>query len=166
MRKQSTEIREEFSFVLFNALKYKIRININIKKKQGQEIHEKKLNNLRGKTILYDKNNVFVKNIVHNFSNYMLSAREIKVLSLSLDHCVPLKNNEKRLQTEFERFYQDISFHTTHLRENDKINLKTEFSHTFRKFSKIKCSNDDQEVIDSLAQNKEIVLLKQDKGRG
>ena len=139
MRKQNMEIQKGLSFPLFNALRYKIRININIKKKRWEMIHEKKLKVLRGKTVLFDTNSIFVKNIIHNFSDYTLSAREIEVLSLSLDHCVPLKNDEKRLQTEFERFYQDISVHTTRLEERDKLNLKTEFLDTlipsFRKLN-------------------------------
>ena len=91
---------------------------------------------------------------------------EIKILSYSFDHYVPFKHDDKKLQVEFECFFQTISPHTTHLSEEEKTHLKTKFLRTWQKFSKIKVSSEEKGVIDNLSKNKDIMLLKQDKGRG
>ena len=89
----------------------------------------------------------------------MLSAREIEVLSYTLDHYVPYKTDVRRLEVEFERFYEDILPHTTHFDPRDKILLKSKFLNTFHKLSKIKITNEDERVIDGLSKNKNIIIF-------
>ena len=74
----------------------------------------------------------------------------MEVLSYTLDHYVLYKTDVRRLEVEFERFYEDILPHTTHLGESDKIILKSKFINTFHQYSKIKNTNGNQRVINGL----------------
>ena len=70
---------------------------------------------------------------------------------------------------EFERFYQEILDHTghlSHLAEREKIELKTKFMDTFSKFSRVKIPDEQKKILEKLYKNPEIVILRQDKGRG
>ena len=105
-------------------------------------------------------------NIIHNFSSYVLSSREVEVLSYSLDHYIPGCEYGKRTQVEFERFYEDVVPYTMHLPTEERTFLKSKFLETYRKYSKVKLSNNDKNVLDGLYNNKNISILRQDKGRG
>ena len=75
----------------------------------------------------------------------------------------------KRTQVEFERLYQDILNHTWHLSnltEREKIELKAKFLNTFTKFSKIEIPQEQRKIIENLYKNPDLVILRQDKGRG
>ena len=83
-------------------------------------------------------NSTIASNIVSNFSSYILTQKETALLSLSLDHYLQFTEKGKRVQVEFERFYQSIFSHTTHLNGIDKIGLKNAFYTAFEKYEKIK----------------------------
>lgn len=167
---ESNILRNSLSFLSYHALKYLIRRNVKSKKKIWSKTHEKKLNGIKAEKYNTGKDNnnlfLFSKKIIHNFSSYILSPMETRVLSYSFDHYVPSKQDDKKVQVEFERFFKSLSPHTTHLSEDEKTNLKTKFLNTWQNFSRIKVSSEEQGVIDNLAKNKDIVILKQDKGRG
>ena len=97
-----------------------------------------------------------------------MSDNEIRVLSKTLDHYVPPLNDRKskRTQVEFERFYCSILENATKLSVETKLTLKTKFLDTFKEYKSIKISSNDQHIINQLYKNKEIVVLRQDKGRG
>ena len=105
-------------------------------------------------------------NIIHNFSSYVLTNREVEVLSYSLDHYIPGSEYGKRTQVEFERFYQAIIPYTMQLPADERTSLKSKFLETFNKYSKVKMSNDDKRVLEGLYKNNNISVLRQDKGRG
>ena len=70
---------------------------------------------------------------------------------------------------EFERFYQEIldqTGHLAHLTEREKIQLKTKFMDTFSKFSQVRIPDEQRNVLENLYKNPDIVILRQDKGRG
>lgn len=134
-------------------------------------VHKKKLETLRSETKPFPKKDTPtpLRNVVHNFSSYTLSDQEYEVLSYSLDHYIPGKDIGKRTQVEFERFYQDILNHTLHLSnltEREKIELKTKFLDTFNKFSRIEIPQEQRKIIENLYKNPDLVILRQDKGRG
>ena len=105
--------------------------------------------------------------VIHNFSTYILSDKEVRVLSKTLDHYIPSTNDKsKRTKVEFERFYNNILSRATKLDIEQKLQLKTSFLNTFNKFSKVKVSNDNKKVIENLYKNDKIAILRQDKGRG
>ena len=163
-----SDVRDATSFLLFNAVKYKIGIVIASRMKKWSAIHEKKLCVLRtecvGKNV--NSNHVFVRNVVSNFSSYVLSKRESEVLVYSLDRYVPFNNKGKRIDVEFERFFQNLQPHMSNLREDEKLDIKSRCLNAFRGYKKIKLSNSDQEIIYNLRNNTNLSILRQDKGMG
>ena len=176
LRKQVKDLRQkiksEVSFLTYNALKYRIGNEIAKKRKKWTETHQKKLSNLRS-----DKEKIVtgvkvtepkpLPTVVHNFSNYVLSNDETRVLSKKLDHYIPTTNKKsKRTQVEFERFYNEILANADNLNMDQKLSLKTSFLNTFNHYSKVKVNSEDKCLIEGLYKNERIVVLRQDKGRG
>lgn len=161
-------IRSKVNFLLFEAFIYKVRCFVNKKRCKWIKTHDKKIECLRSQLPAKNRQcvNSFSPNVVHNFSSYILSNREIELLSFTLDHYVPYKHDVRKIEVAFEKFYQHVIPHTTHLDEREKTGLKSKFLSTFRNYSKIKNTCEQQQVIDGLRRNKNIVILKQDKGRG
>ena len=168
LRRCNQAIRGCTSFLLFHALRYQIRSVIDTKRKKWESVHQRKLLALREANTLKRKPDAprIRPGIIHNFSSYVLSDREVEVLSYSLDHYVPGRENGKRTQVEFERFFQEILPYTMHLPAEEKDDLKLKFLRTYNKYSKVKVPNEDKEVLERLYKNKEILILRQDKGRG
>ena len=63
------------------------------------------------------------------------------------------------------QFYQGLLRNLTHIPDNE-LTLKTKLRSTCKKYSKINVPYKYKKVIDNLSKNKNIVILKQDKGRG
>ena len=168
LRNTIQQIQNKTSFLTHQALKYKVRLNVAYKKGKWQDVHEKKLQNL---LISTSNNNIlsnddFSRKTIHNFSSYILSEKEVNVLSRTLDDYVPFKTDVRRMEVEFEKFYQTILPHTSNLGVTQKSRLKSKFLNVFHEYSNIKCPWKDKRIVEGLMQNNEIVLLKQDKGRG
>ena len=166
---KSRQIQERTSFLLFNALRYKIRMIIASRRKKWLKTHTRKLERLQeNNTPQPQRTNDRQQrpNVIHNFSTYELSEREIKVMSYSLDHYVPGKEYGKRTQVEFERFFQEILNNTSHLPERDRVELKTSFLDTFSKYTKVSIPQEDRRIIENLYKNPDLTILRQDKGRG
>ena len=107
------------------------------------------------------------RQIVHNFSGYVLSDEELRVLSRTLDHYIPFVNQRsKRTQVEFERLYTEVLANAKDLDTQQKLSLKTSFLRAFDGYSKIKVKDADKRIIEGLYRNEEITVLRQDKGRG
>ena len=47
LREINKRLKNETSFLLFNALMYRVRLNVDVKRKKWRSVHEKKLNTLR-----------------------------------------------------------------------------------------------------------------------
>ena len=161
-------IQESTSFLLFHSLQYKIRSIVSVRRKKWHATHQRKLQRLREEVqeTTQRRGSPVLPNIIHNFSSYVLTDKEIDVLSRSLDHYIPGQEYGKRTQVEFERFFQDILPYTTHLACDEKIVLKTKFLDTFNKYSRVRISNDEKKILENLYKNKDISVLRQDKGRG
>ena len=74
-----------------------------------------------------------------------------------------------KTKAEFERFYQSIlnsTEHLKHLTERERINLKEKFLSTYNKYSKVRLPEDHVSVLRELHRNSDIIILRQDKGRG
>ena len=173
IKETTAKVQMELGFITYYGFKYKIGKTITNKKKKWLETHKKKLLKLRtdqhGNIARNDKTKERqLPPVIHNFSTYDLSDNEIRVLSKTLDHYVPPLNDRKskRTQVEFERFYCSILENATKLSVETKLTLKTKFLDTFKEYKSIKISSNDQHIINQLYKNKEIVVLRQDKGRG
>ena len=79
---------------------------------------------------------------------------------------MPIKNDVWRIEVAFEKLYVDIKPYITQLNERDKGAMKSKILNIFQRYSKTKNRSEDEEVIKNLTSNKDIVILKQDKGRG
>ena len=173
IKESTAEIQGKLGFLTYYAFKYRIGNAIHHKKKKWVETHKKKLQKLRAN---HDQNSSTgdkrkerqLPPVIHNFSAYNLSDNEIRVLSKTLDHYIPPLNDKKskRTQVEFERFYSGILDNANNLDEETKLTLKTNFLKTYNKYTNIKISSNDQHIINNLYKNQNIVILRQDKGRG
>ena len=165
-------LKEKLGFFTYWSLIYRINNQIAFKKKKWSETHQKKLQRLRLVHSNISQSPLELRrentHSVHNFSGYILSDDEIRVLSRTLDHYVPVVNKRsKREQVEFERFYVEILANATNLDAEQKLVLKTSFLNAFNGYSKVKVnSNEDKNIIERLYRNDKIVILRQDKGRG
>ena len=95
-----------------------------------------------------------------------MSNEEYTTLSFGLRHHIPTKSKDVAIEVEFEQFYQGLLRNLTHIPDNELTSLKTKLRSTCEKYSKINVSYKYKKVIDNLSKNKNIVILKQDKGRG
>ena len=80
-----------------------------------------------------------------------------------MDEHIPTSLNFDKLFTEFEIFYQNILNELPNLPEHDTMALKTKLCHTCEKHSQIKVPYKYRTVTDNMCQNKDPVLLKEDK---
>ncbi|XP_057310566.1 uncharacterized protein LOC130648530 [Hydractinia symbiolongicarpus] len=118
LRKSIRTLRKSLpSIIIFESLRFRLRNVITNKSKKWSSTHERKLMNLRSCVPARNKHVVkrFSPNVVHNFSSYVLSPCEKEALSYSLDYAIPSKHHTRKLETEFENFYQQILPHTTRL---------------------------------------------------
>ena len=70
------------------------------------------------------------------------------------------------LEEEVENLYQNILWNADDIEEERRQNLKTKFLSCFANYGRIKTPYEYKEVVKKLSNNKNICLLKQDKGRG
>ena len=103
---------------------------------------------------------------IHNFSQYKLTPEEEHALSFSLDNHIPTKQNDIKIKTKFESFYYQILKHTNQLDQRRQDELKSKIRRTSENYSRIKVPYKYQKIIDNISRNKDIILIKQDKGRG
>ena len=168
LRRNNRTVQQTTSFLLFHALRYQIRSAVESKRKKWAGTHQRKLKALReAHRVKQEPVPKRIRpDIIHNFSSYVLTEREIEVLSYSRDHYVPSRDYGKRIQVEFERFFQEILNHTDHIPAEQRTTMKTKFLATYGKYSKVKVTNEDKNILDGLYKNKDILILRQDKGRG
>ena len=119
---------------------------------------------------MYEKHTIsdrLIKCVIHNFSSYILSKEEEITLSYGLKNPVPHRLNQNGIITEFYYFYQQISYHTTrHLSHNEQEELKSKVRRICENYVKIRTPYKYKTIIQNLSENRNIVLLNQDKGQG
>ena len=105
-----------------------------------KQTQENKIKNLRddSRPTPQDPTDKQIPCIVHNFLSYELSKEESEALRYGLDHYIPSDIDKRRLEVEFEDFYQNILWSTKDLQENTKKNLNAKFLSTFQNYNKIK----------------------------
>ena len=108
----------------------------------------------------------YVKNTVLNFSLYQLFNDELTALSYGLDHRIPSKVNRNRIYTEFQQFYQSLLKDISHVPDEDLSRLKTKLRNTCDKYSQIYTPYKCKKIIEQLSNNRNICIMRQDKGRG
>ena len=162
------DLKDSLGLVLFNVIMYSLDRSSKRKSNVVSQGHIKKLSKLRNQTKLAFGENpaIYIRQTVHNFSSCHLKTEEEKALSFGLDEHIPTGLNRDKLFTEFEIFYQNILNDLPNLPEHDAMVLKTKLRHTCEKYSQIKVTYEYRTVTDNLRRNKDLVILKQDKGKG
>ena len=156
-------LRNELGFITFCSLNRTINKQIVWKRTEWKKNHNKKLKHLFKESL--PQTTTKPKNIVHNFSSYVLSVEEEHVLSFGLDHHIPTKLKGNVIKTEFEAFFYHLDKQLKHLPTEEKDELKTKLRRTCENYYNTKNPNNNIKTIKKLAQNNNIVILKQDKGR-
>ena len=107
-----------------------------------------------------------VKRTIHNFSSYLLTREEQIALSYGLEKYIPDSTNKSLICTKFEHIYQNLLNNIKDLLEANRCRIKMKMRKTCEKYSEIKVPYKDRERIRNLSNNQNIVIMKQDKGRG
>ena len=105
-----------------------------------------------------------VKRTIHNFSSYLLTREEQIVLSYGLEKHIRDSTNKSLIYTKFEHIYQNLLKNIKDLLEANRCRIKTKMRKTCEKYSEIKVPYKHRER--NLSNNQNIVIMKQDKGRG
>ena len=103
---------------------------------------------------------------MHNFSNYSLLNEEYKALSFELDYHIPNQYSQSTIETEFGKFYQKNLPNLSHIPDNQLTELKKKILNACHKYNNIIVPYKYQKVVKDLANNKHILIFRQDKGRG
>ena len=87
-------------------------------------------------------------------------------MAYGLEQHIPSQINKNNVQTEFECLYQDILRSAPSISEDEKSTLKTKLRNTCEKYGRLKTPYKHEQTIRNLMNNNEILIMKQDKGRG
>ena len=74
--------------------------------------------------------------------------------------------NKNKIKAEFESFFYQLQKYTSNLDKQIRDELKSKMRRTCENYSKVKVPYKFQHVIDNLSKNKNIIIIRQDKGRG
>ena len=162
----NNRLKSKLSYLEHKAVQYRLRTNMTKWIRKWKATQAKKLTNLRKENNPVVENTKPLPNIVHNFSSYALSEEERKALAHGLDHYIPDRIDNRKLEVEFEQLYKDIIWNVDDIGQDEKINLKTKILSCYKNYTKIKTPYEHREIIKNLSKNENICLLKQDKGRG
>ena len=103
---------------------------------------------------------------VCNMSSYVLSDEEQLALSFGLDQHVLVKCGNNLINKEFEHYFQNIKNTVPNISDEKMLQLKTKLLSACEKYNNVKVPFKHRQVIKRLAENKNIMLLRQDKGKG
>ena len=166
LKETAIELKQTLGIFIFNTMVYRINQIITSRYFVVKQRHKKKLQNLCEQSAQYNKKENYLHNTVHNFSSYELTQDERIALSFGLDQHIPNKPVKHDIDTEFEQFYHSLQKDLTHLDAAQHTHLKTKLRETCDKYSNIQIPYKYQKAISNLSKNDNIIILKQDKGRG
>ena len=165
----SSQLKRCLTNIIYITLLHQINKAIKSKIKAVSARHLKKLKKLRLRQNNFSsrKNNlVYLKRTVCNMSSYQLTQEEERALSYSLDHHIPSKTDPNLIYAEFESYFQSIRHKITNLPEIQILHLKTKLRNACEQYNNINIPYKKREIINKLKKNQNIMLLRQDKGRG
>ena len=87
-------------------------------------------------------------------------------MSFGLDYHIPNQSSYKTRETEFEMFYQNILPNLSHILENQLTELNSKLGSACHKYNNINVPYNYQKIVKDLASNRDMRILRQDKGRG
>ena len=167
LKENSECLPNKIGFICIIVLYQKIKNVIATQKTRWNKTHYEKIERLKSDYRKFDKPKCrIVENIIYNFSLCKLKPEEEHALSFSLDDHIPTKQNYIKIKTEFESFYYQILNHTNQLDQRRQDELKSKVRRTCENYSRINIPCKYQKIIDNISRNKDIILIKQDKGHG
>ena len=101
-----------------------------------------------------------------NFSLHILTEENLTALTYGLDHHIPTNINKNAIFTEFEQFFQNLLRDISHIPENELSRIKTKLRNAREKYSNMKVPYKYRDIVSNISKRQDIVILKQDKGRG
>ena len=127
-----------------------------------------KIDEIKSKHNLYQVSDPsrLIRNTIHNFFSYILSSDEHLALMYGMDQHIPNHLGSNVIKIEFELFYPGLLKNIEQLPENTISQIKTKFRRTCENYNKTRVTYKYKQVINNLAQNNTIAIMKQDKGRG
>ncbi len=167
LRRSVNNLKRTTGFVTFCAFNYVINKEIRRNRRKWRETHDKKLKNLFDKK--RDKSNGgrnTPRDIVYNFSSHTLTPEETHILAYGLDHHIHTKLDNNSIKTEFEAMYYHLDKHFKDLPANEKDEMKSKIRRTCENYINLPSKSKYEETINRLSKNKDIVILRQDKGKG
>ena len=87
-------------------------------------------------------------------------------IDFGLEHCVPGKCNAEKLTVDIELFYQPLQLQNPDMRGDDNSMAKTKLLDTYSKCRNIKTTYNYHKAVKTSSGDTQIIVLKQDKGRG
>ena len=162
-------LKSSLALIFYHTLLHQINIAVKSKVKAITTRHTKKLINLRNKQSTYDNRDnhtSFIKNTVYNMSSYTLSKEEHNALAFGLDHHIPTKTKRNVIETEFELYFQSIHRYANEIAESKISYLKTKLRNICNKYNRIRVPYKYRKIVETFSNNRNIMLLRQDKGRG
>ena len=104
--------------------------------------------------------------MVYNFSSYVLTEEEMIALVYGLDHHIPTNINKDAIFTESEQFFQNLLRDISHIPENKLNRIKIKLRNTCEKYCNVRAPCKYRDIVSKLSKREDLVILKQDKGRG
>ena len=165
----NNQLKTSLNIILYSTFIHQVNIVIKSRFKSITLRRNKKLIKFRNSQQKYNKSTTqteLVRNIVYNFSYYALSHEQLNALSYGLHHHVPTKGNRNAVSTEFEHFFQNFLKDICNISESELIQIKTKLRNSCEKYCNVNVPNHQRNVINNLMKRNDIVIKKQDKGRG
>ena len=88
------------------------------------------------------------------------------VLTYGLDHHIESKLDSNGIKTEFEAMYYHLDEHFKDLPSDEKDAMKSKIRRTCENYINVPSKSKYEETINGLSKRKDILILRQDKGRG
>ena len=127
---------------MYSTLLHQINIAVKSKSRAITFCNKKKLLNLRKKQKQhqqYDTLLLYVKKTVCNMSSYVLSDEEQLALSFVLDQHIPVKCDNKLINTEFEHCFQNIKNTVPNISDEKILQLKLNYCQHVKNVITLKC---------------------------
>ena len=100
-----------------------------------------------------------------NYSLFQPSRNQEEALSAGLKSHIPSTSNKFNFFSEFESFYKQFNNKYSDLPKEDQIEIKSKIVDTAVKYNNIKLPIKHKSVIKDLQKNKDITIMKEDKGK-
>ena len=148
-------------------IKSVIKENVSKYETSVRSIHDRKLLKLG----IQQPKFMCPKDVIFNYSSYMLSKREEFLLSLGIDFCLPnFKPSYTKFFLAFESFFNTVRYLPSHINLESARQVIQSIAH--KTYASCKTSwfpffkKEDFQILKQLSQRKDIIVCRPDKGKG